>query len=60
MYGAVSRHSYVIALMMGAEIVPEILVALNEVTWPAVREDLIKVSHCESITSYIFLCCINR
>jgi hypothetical protein len=41
--------------MMGTEIVPEMSVIFNQLTWPIVREDLINFGRCESLRSYIVI-----
>jgi hypothetical protein len=52
-----SGHSYITALMMGTEIVPETLVIFNQVTWLIAQEDFINVIRHESFRSYI--CCTS-
>jgi hypothetical protein len=47
--GIISVH--VIAMMMGAEMVPETSVIFKQLTWMIAREDFINVCQCESFTS---------
>jgi hypothetical protein len=46
-------HSYITALMMGTEMVPETFVAFNELTQLIVREDFINVKVVE-VVSFIY------
>jgi hypothetical protein len=48
-------YSYVIALMMGTEMVPETLESFNELVQVIVREDFVNVTRVESITYSINL-----
>jgi hypothetical protein len=47
---AVWTHSYIIAIMMGTEMVPEMLVGFNKLTRPIVSEDFIVVTNYYNIT----------
>jgi hypothetical protein len=53
--GTVRTHSHIIALLMGTDMVPEILVVFNKLTWLIAQEDFINISRHESIMSYIIL-----
>lgn len=51
--GMVWTHSYTIALMMRAEIVPEVSVICNWLTWLIVWQDFINVSYSKRFRSHI-------